>query len=115
MPERAPTPCNNNKCMGLVRNGVCDQCGVQRRGKDRAYDRGRGTAAQRGYDTTWRKLRRMHLAQEPLCHDCKQRGVITVGVDVHHILAKRDGGDNSADNLMTLCKSCHSVRTGRGE
>jgi 5-methylcytosine-specific restriction protein A len=102
--------------MGLVRNGVCSQCGGnQRGGKDRAYDTKRGTAAERGYDATWRKLRRMQLSRYPLCHDCKVAGVLMPGGEVHHIRAKRDGGTNSFDNLMTLCKSCHSKRTANGE
>ena len=64
----------------------------------------------------------MQLAAEPLCHDCKQGGainggggVITVATEVHHIVALRDGGTNDLDNLMSLCKTCHSKRTARGE
>ena len=57
----------------------------------------------------------MQLAEHPLCHDCQVAGRVTMGVDVHHVEAKRDGGDNSFENLMTLCKSCHSKRTANGE
>lgn len=115
MPQQAGRPCNNRQCTGIVRNGTCSKCGSQRRGKDRAYDANRGTSAERGYDATWRKLRRMHLASEPLCRDCKAEGRITMGGHIHHIKAKRDGGDNSFENLMTLCASHHNQRTARGE
>jgi 5-methylcytosine-specific restriction protein A len=114
MPTRAGTPCKTRTCTGVVHNGLCGTCGSQRRDKDRGYDAGRGTAQQRGYDSTWNKLRRMHLADEPLCRDCKAEGRVTMGREVHHINAKRNGGDNSFDNLMTLCKSHHSKRTALG-
>lgn len=57
----------------------------------------------------------MQLAIQPLCQDCLAVGRTEIGVEVHHIKAKRDGGDNSFENLMTLCKSHHSQRTARGE
>ena len=38
-----------------------------------------------------------------------------MGTEVHHIQAKRAGGENSFDNLMTLCKSHHSQCTAKGE
>jgi 5-methylcytosine-specific restriction protein A len=116
MPTKAGTPCNNRTCTGVAHNGACAKCGSQRRGKDRAYDTHRGTAAERGYDSTWRKLRTMQLSMFPLCGDCiKGGGRVTVATEVHHIIAKRDGGTNSFDNLMSLCKSCHSKRTAQGE
>ncbi len=31
--------------------------------------------------------------------------------DVDHILARKDGGDNTPDNLRTLCVPCHKGRT----
>lgn len=115
MPTQAPRPCNQQGCNGLVRGGICGVCGSQRRGKDRAYDAGRGTAAQRGYDSTWRKVRRMQLAAQPLCEDCRNMGGTTLATEVHHIVARRDGGSNEFDNLMSLCKSHHSQRTAKGE
>lgn len=115
MPTQAARPCNNKQCTGLVRNGACSVCGSQRRGKDRAYDQRRGTAAERGYDATWRKLRRMQLAIEPLCRDCNRGGGVVLATEVHHIRAVRDGGTNELENLMSLCKPCHSRRTAAGE
>lgn len=115
MPSQAARPCNNRECTGLVRNGACSVCGSQRRGKDRAHDGQRGTAAQRGYNSTWQRVRRMQLAREPLCKDCAGGGRVTLATEVHHIKAVRDGGSNSFDNFMSLCKSCHSKRTAKGE
>jgi 5-methylcytosine-specific restriction protein A len=115
MPTQAGRPCNNRTCSGIVRGGVCSKCGSQRRGSDKALDDRRGTAAQRGYDATWHKLRRMQLSREPLCRDCSQEHHVTLASEVHHIIAKRNGGEDSFNNLMSLCKTHHSRRTARGE
>ena len=115
MPYQAPRPCTHKQCNGLVRGGVCNRCGSQRRDKDRTHDDHRGTAHDRGYGSTWQKVRLMQLAQQPLCQDCQAEGLVMIGVEVHHIKAKRNGGDDSFDNLMTLCKSHHSKRTAKGE
>lgn len=116
MPVKAARPCSNRTCNGLVRDGECNVCGTTgRRDKDRAYDSRRGTAHQRGYGANWRKFRKMKLAQEPLCRDCKSEGRITMGVEPHHIIPKRDGGEDSFENTITLCKSHHSQRTAKGE
>jgi len=46
----------------------------------------------------------------PDCHDCGARAT-----DVHHVVAKRNGGMDTHDNLRSLCHACHSRRTGKGE
>ena len=74
------------------------------------YD-GRPSAAARGYDRRWRKVRTMQLGNEPMCADCP--GLAT---EVHHVVPLSQGGSRlDLANLMSLCKSCHSRRTGRGE
>ncbi|MBX3001917.1 MAG: HNH endonuclease [Caldilineaceae bacterium] len=40
---------------------------------------------------------------------------MTPATEVHHIIALRDGGRNEEGNLRSLCKTCHSKRTARGE
>ena len=122
MPHAAARACAKDACTGLVRNGTCNVCGPIRRGKDRAYDQQRGTANERGYGATWQRLRRMVLASEPLCRRCKNGsekigGVVMVvpATEVHHIIAKRNGGEDTFENLEPLCKSCHSKATAGGE
>lgn len=75
----------------------------------------RPSATRRGYGGTWRRMRRMVLVRHPLCADCLTAGRVTQATDVHHVIAKRDGGKDALDNLEALCHSCHSKRTGRGE
>jgi len=33
--------------------------------------------------------------------------------EVDHIIPRQDGGDNSRENLQSLCKSCHSRKTAK--
>jgi len=71
----------------------------------------RGSAAERGYDRTWRKFAAHWLTQEPLCRICKQR-VVSAGALVDHIVPLRASGARlSKDNVQTLCRSCHKIKT----
>ena len=74
----------------------------------------RPSAALRGYDRRWRRLRRMVLAREPLCRVCGEKGMLTPATQVDHIVPLADGGDNAFENLQSLCATCHSQKTGRG-
>lgn len=115
MPRKAARNCTRPGCPGLVRDGVCGMCGPKRSRAAKRYDEQRGSAASRGYDARWRKLRRMVLRQAPLCRDCLAEGRTTTATEVHHIVAKRDGGTDELGNLQALCKPCHSRRTAAGE
>lgn len=67
----------------------------------------------------WQQLRKRWLNEHPLCHDCQHEepSRVSVATEVHHIRAHR--GDAtlcfSWANLMSLCHTCHGIRTGRGE
>lgn len=113
MPRKAPTNCKRAMCPGVVRDGICSVCGDHRKEKRKRYDSKR--KGVRYADRRWRKLRRMVLAAQPLCADCQTHGRTTLATDVHHIVAKKDGGTDAWDNLQALCHSCHSRRTARGE
>lgn len=82
---------------------------------------GRESARRRGYDATWERLRRMVLAESPLCADPFGEhaavGRVEVATEVHHVvrlrvIKGRDNGStraaNRRENLLPLCKSCHS-------
>lgn len=43
---------------------------------------------------------------------CKMCGVSNIQLEVHHITPKRQGGNNTLKNLITLCSSCHLSVTG---
>lgn len=69
----------------------------------------RPSAAKRGYNARWRKLRRMVLARQPVC---ATRGCHQPSKDVHHKIPKPEG-DDSFENLQGLCHECHSRLTAK--
>jgi hypothetical protein len=74
------------------------------------YDRTRLPASQRGYGHTWRQLRLLILRDKPMCQwpFCNQPAT-----DVDHILPLRAGGENTRQNLQSLCKPHHAQKTAR--
>lgn len=69
---------------------------------------------RRGYDSTWRKLRRVKLDRDPLCQHCLERDRTEAATEVDHITPIEDGGARlDLANLQSLCKSCHSKKTAR--
>ncbi|MCC6147417.1 MAG: HNH endonuclease [Anaerolineaceae bacterium] len=113
-PMRAAKPCMYPGCPNLVRDGG-GRCEVHRREGGRLYDERRGTAAQRGYDARWRKVRRMVLRARPVCADPfgyhAADGQVILATEVHHILPLSMGGTDEEKNLDVLCKACHSKIT----
>lgn len=77
----------------------------------------RQSSNQRGYDNSWRTVRIYHLSNNPLCEDCLVDKIYTPANEVHHKIKLRDRPDlrDEPSNLMSLCKSCHSKRTAKGE
>lgn len=44
------------------------------------------------------------------CQDCSVKCRNGVRIQAHHVLARRLGGSDDLDNLVTLCASCHQRR-----
>jgi 5-methylcytosine-specific restriction endonuclease McrA len=76
------------------------QCHKEKRSKEKRL-RGRAAVAQR----------ERHLEKEPFCRDCSADGIERVADEIDHILPLADGGTNSPDNLRSLCRDCHRIRT----
>jgi 5-methylcytosine-specific restriction protein A len=115
MTQRAGTACRKPGCPGIVRDGKCSVCGdVAKRTRQRQYDEQRGSAAQRGYDRQWQRLRLAFLRRNPLCIECSKVGITVAATEVDHITPKRDGGQDEWSNLQPLCKPCHSRKTMAG-
>ena len=57
------------------------------------------------------KLRKARLAREPLCRDCKAKGITTLATTPDHIIPLAKGGKDTDDNIRCLCAPCHAVRT----
>lgn len=104
VPRKHLAPCTVPGCPTLTRQSRCPE-------HAREADRKRGTAAQRGYGSEWRKIRKNYLARFPFCQD--PEGCIERATDVHHIDGGGPLGDNSDENLEALCHAHHSRRTIR--
>jgi len=102
-------PCRKPGCSELVRAGTGGYCSRHQRADAKAADEVRGSAAQRGYDARWRKVRRIVLAKHPLCQRCQQAGRTRLATEVHHIRPIREAPGLAYDpvNLMPLCRQCH--------
>lgn len=68
----------------------------------------RGSASQRGYDATWRKVRVAYLRAHPMC---EVKGCPRVAAVVHH--RDEDPRNNAQGNLMGMCRECHEQHHGR--
>jgi len=104
--------CGYAGCHDLVdRPGLCPKhlavIREKRSNADRAMDRNRDSASERGYGIEWRKFRARYLAAHPACSRCK-----SAATDVHHIVPLSDGGQLlDESNVEALCHTCHSRET----
>jgi len=51
------------------------------------------------------------LQAEPLCRDCKTRGIVREATVPDHIVPLAHGGSDEDTNIRNLCAECHSKRT----
>lgn len=67
------------------------------------------------YNTpTWKRYRKAQLLLQPLCQHCLTFGVSTLAQLVDHIVEIEDGGAiYDLDNLQSLCKTHHNIKTGK--
>ena len=115
MPRKAARPCRYPGCPALVKQPGESYCPSHSRERNSKYNRERGSAAARGYDHNWRKLRKMQLARNPLCEDPygdhAEHHETIMATQVDHITPLREGGTNRMSNLQSLCIRCHSKKT----
>ena len=124
MPRRPKKPCPgagkfSGGCANLIEPGErhCSRCNelhrVQTREQNRNHDKKRGTRQQRGYDESHYRLRTMIFNEEGgLCRYCKEKhNRLTQAQELHH--ADGNSRNRERDNLIPLCKSCHSSTTAK--
>lgn len=76
----------------------------------------RDPATKKRYGRTWQKIRKVYADTHPFCEQCFEQGIIVPVEHVHHIKPLTEGGTNDFENLMSLCKSCHSrIHAERGD
>ena len=67
------------------------------------------------YGADWQRMRASVLARDAyLCQVCKRMGRLTPGCrEVDHIAPVSRGGTMRPDNLQTICRACHALKTRR--
>ena len=65
------------------------------------------------YDSAlWQQTREAKLRRDPLCQCCAVDGMAVEAKHVDHWIALAQGGEPTADeNLVSMCRSCHSRKT----
>lgn len=111
---RRPVPvgeryCSSHRALGEAREAK------RKAESDARRTKYQGTSASRGYGYKWRKLRERILKAQPLCVECKRKGITRLATDVDHIIPHK--GDQrlmwNESNLQPLCHECHSRKTAR--
>lgn len=104
MPTKPLHPCAKPGCPNLTSDYYCSEHTHLAKREDN-----RESAAKRGYDHRWRKVRIVALGRDPICPLCAAEGVIRVSEHVHHI--NRDPHDNRPENLLPMCETHHDQIT----
>lgn len=106
MPGKPCHPCAHPGCPRLTLVCFCEEHAKAEARRYNCYDR--DPASKKRYGYQWQKVRARFLSDHPLCVECLVRGRATPASEVHHILPLSRGGTHDEDNLIALCKSCHS-------
>lgn len=116
MPKAPPRTCSHPGCPHPAYGRFCPthtaQNAEREKARKRQYDQGRPPARQRGYSTSWERLRMMKLNVDPLCQRCRMKALAVPAVLVHHL--DHDAKNNALENLMSLCQPCHEAEHKRG-
>lgn len=111
MPRKPKRPCSYPGCPRLTDGQYCEE---HRRLREREYNRyGRDESSQNFYTSpAWRQARKRQLTEHPFCEECLKSGKRTKAAMVDHIVPIRKGGSRlDAENLQSLCWSCHSRKS----
>src|ERR1700727_188382 len=107
MPFAAKRPCGKPGCGNLVSGTrYCDDHADQ----VKQADRWRGSAASRGYDADWQRVRLQALRRDKyLCQNCLKRGRATQATEVHHLkkIVTHPHLRLVLDNLVSVDHDCH--------
>jgi 5-methylcytosine-specific restriction protein A len=111
MPRKPKRPCSYPGCPRLTDNRYCDE---HQRLTDKQYNKFRRNPEHRKrYRRAWKRIRDRYIKAHPLCEECFKNNRLNPAEEVHHIIPLAKGGTHDDDNLMSLCKACHSRITAK--
>jgi 5-methylcytosine-specific restriction protein A len=56
-------------------------------------------------------IRARHFKANPLCVMCQAKGKVSLAVELDHIIALTNGGEDTDENRQGLCTECHAAKT----
>jgi 5-methylcytosine-specific restriction protein A len=113
MPVKLLRPCNQPGCPELTGDGYCPE---HKKAKAQKYDKDRGSASERGYNSRWAAYSRLYRKKNPLCVECLKEDRITGSQHVDHIIAVKGKDDPlfwDPKNHQALCQPHHSSKTAK--
>ena len=99
-------PCRHPACRLLTdhKSGFCYP--KHYKPINKAYEKQRGSSSDRGYDASWRRVRKAKLNTDDLCERDRCGRIATT---VHHKIPIEEWPEGRLrfDNLESLCRDCH--------
>ncbi len=114
VPRKPKRPCSFPNCPKLTDGRFCEE---HKRKENKRYEKyDRNPEVKKRYGKAWRRVRSSYVKTHPFCEMCFEEGVLIPVEEVHHKIPLSEGGTHDIDNLISLCKSCHSrVHAKRGD
>ena len=114
VPRKPKRPCSYPGCPKLTEGRFCEEHEQKESKRYEKYDR--DAATKRRYGRAWKRIRDKYVSQHPFCEICYAKGILVETEEVHHKKPLREGGTHDRENLIALCKPCHSkVHAERGD
>lgn len=113
MPRSPKTPCRHQGCRALLdKPGFCDKHRKQAYSQYHQSSENHKENNRFYFRARWRKVRALHLQQEPFCRECRKEGRLVEANIVDHIIPRDHGGSEYEDhNLQTICRNHHSRKS----
>ena len=114
MPMKPLKICNHVGCNQLTKDARCQEHEQEHQSEANKRVSNNRQSYHMWYSSTrWRKLRLIWLKSNPLCVYCQEQNKLIPAQVVDHIRPHK--GDiymfYSVDNLQSLCKRCHDIKT----
>lgn len=114
MPRKPKRPCSYQGCPNLTDGRFCEEHLKQENRRYEKYER--PYDAHKRYGRAWQKVRDSYVKEHPFCELCFKNHMLVPVEQVHHIKPIAEGGTHERNNLISLCKSCHSkLHAKRGD